>query len=212
MTTTTLNPADKAANATLSNGNLTITTNTTPYSAARSTTSKTTGKSYFEVTINAVGGTTAFGWGVADASATLTSIPGFDADGTGYSIFDSSFRWNNSSSPKSLGTLTNSSVVGVALDMTNKNAWIIGPSLVWDGTVGDNPDTNTGGLNGSGFYNGQLNTMLGGSVFAMVSVYNNSQGTVNFGATAFTYTVPSGFSAWDAAPVVATARSQVIFS
>jgi hypothetical protein len=194
----TFNPSDKAAATVLSNGNLTATTTSAAYAGVRNDTGQGAGKKiYFEMTINSLGGTTALIIGMATSGLALTTACGYDGggDSCGYSLFTGGFVFQGASTTASLGTLTVGSVIGVALDYNNDNMWMVGPSGNWDGSGTDNPATNTGGLNGSAFFHGNLTAgMFAANLFACVSVYNNSEVTANFGATSFTYAIPSGFS------------------
>ena len=198
---TTLNPADKAPNATLSGGDLTVTTTTTPYSAVRSTTSKSAGNFYFEVTVNSVGGSGASSVGVALSGAALTSIVGVDTFGVGWSNYSGgSFYYNNTTDIFSIGSASAGDVFGIAGSVGSLEVWIRRNGGVWNARLGADPASDLLGLNDAGAYNSALNTILTGPLFAMVSVYDNSELTLNFGATAFAYTPPVGFPAWDAAP------------
>jgi len=71
---TTWNPADKSANVALSNGDKTMTGTGGGVGLVRGTTSKSTGKWHFEITIDATPGTTP-AYGIAAASLALTSSP-----------------------------------------------------------------------------------------------------------------------------------------
>lgn len=196
----TFDPVKTAANATLSNGNLTITTTTAAYSLAQTLIGKTSGKLYFEVKADSIGGTDAFSVGVAKYGSYLNNVTGVEALGVGYSVFDSSFRWNNTQEFNSLGGTSAGTVFGVAVDFTNKRVWVRGSSGVWNGNSSANPETNTDGANGSGgLYAGDLDDLLAGPLYPTVGVYNNSQGTINL-VGPFAGTVPAGFSAWDSVP------------
>jgi hypothetical protein len=181
----------------LSNGNLTLTTTVSSYTAAQTLLGKSTGKLYYEVTVNSLGGTNAFSSGIGKTGADLGTVPGNDGSSVGYSIFDSCFRLNSSQAFVSLGSVVAGSVMCVAVDFANKNVWIRVNAGNWNGVSTDNPATNTGGLNGAGYYAGGLNTLFTGPMFAELAVYNNSQGTINLGATAFAQSMPAGFVGWD---------------
>lgn len=200
-TVTTLNPSDKAADATLSGGNLTITTSPSAYSSARSTTSHTGGKYVFEFAFDSLGGTSAIAVGVASGTASLTTIPGGGVafDGISYTKFQDQVDSGSGSACCTglFGSVTTGSVFMVAVNLTTHDIWIKGPGGLWNGDAAANPVTGTRGLNSATYFNTNLTTLLSGAVFAMVSVFNSSQGTANFGATAFTNTIPTGFVSWD---------------
>lgn len=194
---TTLDPANKNVGVTLSNGNLTATTAVANYESVLSTTSKTSGKFYFEVTINATGGSGALTWGVAQ---TLPPVgTGIGATGAlGYSLFSVAFFADGT---EKVGAPNQpSGIVGIAIDFSNKNIWFFFPATNnWNGVPADNPATNTGGLNGASWYNGALSATLfsGAPVFAGCSAFNNSEITFNFGATPYNHPIPAGFLSWD---------------
>ena len=199
---TTLDPANMNSGGTLSNGNLTFTTASGSAINVISTASKSSGKWYFEVTINAQGSTTSSGRGalgvsVANSLRSSGSLPGNGTVGVTWWNYDTNIYYNGSGTSAG-GSGTNGITVGVAIDIGNKNAWIYLPgSGNWDGQGGDNPATNTGGMNGSHFNNGALNTMFASPIFAELTVENGSEMTINFGASLFAHTIPSGFLAWD---------------
>jgi len=193
---TTWNPSDKSANITLSGGNLTVTCTSNVDGGVRSTISKSTGKVYFEyicTTFNATGGDT--GCGIATSSAVLTSI---GAVGVGGVItFPSGNTYFNGTNRFSLGIINNGNILCVAIDITNNLYWIRNGTGNWNGSSTANPATGTGGLDVSGLFstNAVFACICENSTLANISV--------NFGATAFVQTVPSGFAAWDPAVIAA---------
>jgi hypothetical protein len=164
----TWNPSDKNASITLSNGNLTA-TDSSGWFSCRSTISVSKGKWYWEYTV--VSGTTQNIYGIANASASLSNLPGGDANGWGYQSVDGQKANNNSASAYG-STFTNGDVIGVALDM----------------------DGGTITMYKNGTSQGIMFSSLTGSIFAAVGMRGASV-TANFGATAFAQTVPSGFNA-----------------
>lgn len=77
----TWNPADKNADITLSGGDLTATNATASWASVRATTSRSTGKWYFESTVSVAEDC---GLGVGYSTAGLTGGPGDDLDGWGF--------------------------------------------------------------------------------------------------------------------------------
>lgn len=202
---TTLDPSNKNPNATLSNGNLTITTTPAAYSSGLSTTSKSSGKWYFEITVNSIGNTVslgngAFTVGLAQGLPGAGGIPGQTLADTGWDNFNMpSFYYNNVQHAVA-GNAQLNNVIRVAVDFTNKNVWVWTPSTAnWNSSGTDNPATNTGGLNGSGFYNGAMTTgnLFASPLFACLSAFDSSKMTINFGDSAFAFAIPAGFQAWD---------------
>lgn len=207
----TLNPSDIGTNGVLSNGNLTFTTAPDAYTSVRSTTSKTSGKWVFEATLNSQGDTEALGIGVASATAGISTLLGLDAQAVTYDTLGFQTRWNAVTKPVT-ATINTGETYMVAVDLVNHNVFIRIPSnTFWDGLSGDNPATNTGGLNGTSFYSGSLTTLLSGRIFAGLSVYGGSKWTINFGDTPFVHAAaqPTGFLAWDA---TASANTDFFFA
>lgn len=123
---TTINPSDKAAGIVLSDGNLTFTNpnGSNLISTNRTVYSTTTGKYYFEFTINQTGAqSTAVG--VSTSSASVNSYIGSTADSAGV-MFDSTggglgkFRVSGSGVP----TSKTGDVFGVAIDLANQYMWL----------------------------------------------------------------------------------------
>lgn len=206
---TTFNPSDKSATITLSNGNLTATSSTSVGQAVRSTTSYSSGKIYFEVTLGTV--TTDIAIGIANSSWTLsdpgqlgsnTQSVGFYAVSPTQAIYYNSSQLSTGASASS-----NGEIVSVAVDFTNKLIWVktavmIAASQPWNNSSSANPATGTAGVSFSGIAAGPyfvtFDTLEGGSV-----------ATVNFGNTAFNRAAPSGFSPWDNTPVTATGAAKI---
>lgn len=189
-TTTTWNPSDKSGNCTLSNGNLTATCGTAggSYSMVRAVAGKTLGKFYFEITeTGAAAGNEVVG--IANASAGLTLYVGFNnnssgMDGTGNIIRNSA----------SVGTGTNvasGDIISIAVDRDNNAFWFRVNGGIWNNNAANDPATNTGGV---------AISAVTGTIFPAANGYLSTDTfTANFGASAFTYAVPSGFIAgWPA--------------
>jgi SPRY domain len=186
--------AASVTNVTLSNGNLTAThSNTTTNSGARSTSAKTSGKYYFEVTVTTTHGT-ADCMGILTTAGTYTNLV---TNGTNcmvsYKAAGNIFS-NNVSSGKSLGVIASGDVIGVAVDLTARKGWLCKNAGNWNGDATHDPATGAGGV-----------TLPATVAFAPVvgfgggSTSTNDAMTANFGATTFTRLVPSGFTAgWPA--------------
>lgn len=178
ITYTTWNPEDKAANVILSNGNLTVTCPAT-WDSVRSIASRTTGKCYFEITINKYDHIMS---GVATSDANLTSYLGSDIYGLGWMAAGSFYVGSIfTANGKACLALTNGDVVCIALDLDAGKLWF-GKNGVWIGSGDPVAGTDwtfsfTGGL----------------ELFAACSVQSGG-GTANFGASSFSHTVPNGFN------------------
>lgn len=173
MTYATWNPTDKAASVTLSGGNLVMATASgDPISGCRATTGKSSGKWFWEVTITALSNVDGYAFvGVETSSADINSYPGVDSDGWGWyaqgqqRVHAAGFFLYGA--PAVVGD-----VLGFALDM------------------------------GAGELTCYLNGVSQGLAFSGIAgtIYpaagtTDSTLTANFGASAFAYSVPSGFTA-----------------
>jgi hypothetical protein len=181
----TLNAVDKNSGLTLQNGNLFGTTTTTAQQSVRGTIGVSSGKWYWEVTLDAFGaGNTALSIGIGSNSTSLSNIPGFDA--TSYGWYNdggggSQKSYNNVS--VNYGTvISNGVVVGVALDLDT-------------GTITFYRNNTSQGT--------AYSSIPANTYFPMVAFYNAS-GTANFGQRAFAYTAPSGFKALNTQNLPAT--------
>ena len=183
---TTWNPLDKASQITLSNGNLTAQQgSTSTWDLVRGTTShgSGSGKWYFEVHCDSLG--TYLMMGLANSSAPLTSYVGATSNGWAYYNTNGTIVYNGTQGG-SYPTYTTGDVVMVAADMTNGYLWF-GKNGVWINS--GNPAAGTGYINAS--------FPLTGALFPAVSPYDaNEKVTGRFTASAYTYTIPSGFSSW----------------
>lgn len=174
--TTTWNPSDKSANITLSGGDLTATDGAGDggYYAVRGTVGKSSGKWYWEVTVGTgvVPSASQVSIGAATTSHTLSAFLGSASGGWGYT--NTGGKADAGSSTTGWGaTYVTADVIGVALDMDTKKL-----TVYKNGTlVGD------------------ISTALSGTVYPAVSLSGGRAVTVNFGASAFTHSAPSGFAA-----------------
>jgi hypothetical protein len=200
--TVTLDPYSYAYDVTLSNGNLTATSGsggTVDGAPSFSTTSHTSGKYYFEFVQNSLNGGYASG-GVVGGGF-FGAQPNYNGGST-TGGFNGAALWTNS------GVYYNDviaismsfpvgSIGGVAIDLTNKLAWFknITAAGNWNANVSADPATGVGGLDVSA-------GLTQSPFFACISVQPGGGGsginvaTVNFGGTAYTGTLPSGFSNW----------------
>jgi hypothetical protein len=193
VTYTTLNPSDKASNVTLSNGNLTTTFGTASDGAVRSVSSKTSGKYYVEFTPGATWSGADCGFGIALASANITSMGSTVANcafvyaGTNPPVWYNTVFTGVNLQSSGLGTL-----VRMAVDLDNKKLWFNNPSngTRWNSSGTDDPATNTGGVDISALFPGA------GAFVAICANQSGASATVNFGSSAFAQSVPSGFTGW----------------
>lgn len=178
----TLNPSDKSSDITLSNGNLTATAGGSGYDSVRSTVGTSTGKWYWEwkyTTVSSQDATVGF----AKSSATLTNYFGSGYDSWGNYMPTGNKLTNGANTAYGTAQIAND-VVMLAMDLDNQK-------LYW-------------GKNGTWFNSGNPVTganpaysTASGTIFAGFSLTNPNVtvGTVNFGASTFSYTPPTGFNA-----------------
>ena len=182
-----------SSNVTLSGGNL-VATNTTGGSnicGARVPGSfKSSGKYYFEATITTFIGGSGNGVGIALASVNYGDMS-IVASGYNMVRFSNGTTYANGSlTGTGLGARSAGDVIGVAIDLDNRQSWFrVAPSGNWNGSGTANPATNVGGI---AIPAGAMCPFcnFGGSGSAA-----NNVTTANFGASAFSGAVPSGFTA-----------------
>lgn len=166
----TLNPSDKDADITLSNGDLTASHNAGTYDSVRATLGKSSGKWYWEVTCGAMGAYEIIG--IMTASGGLNGYIG--ADAYGWSYWSDARKFNNGSQAAYGASFTNGDVIGIALDM----------------------DAGTITMYKNGVSQTQMYSGITGTVYPAVCLAGFSTNlTCNFGASAFAYSPPSGYNA-----------------
>ncbi|RCX32088.1 SPRY domain-containing protein [Thioalbus denitrificans] len=176
----------KGPNITLSGGDLTATKGgSSTYESVRATKGKLSGKWYWEVTVISGNTSPYIVIGIGTASLPTAAAPGSTA--TSYSYTEGGgYKYNNGSTTAYGATYATGDVIQVALDMTAGKIWW-GKNGTWQAS-GD-PAAGTG----AAF------TGLAGTQYPAVGLYrpptDPSAVTANFGASAFSYSVPSGFNA-----------------
>lgn len=182
INSTTWNGGDKAAGITLSNGDLTTTmAGGSQWDAIRSIFSVSSGKWYWEITIDASPTNNNIFVGVGTSSESLT-YPGDTTQGRGY--YGTSGNKYYSSSSSYGDTYTAGDIISVALDMDNGKIWWA-KNGVWQAS----------GDPGNGL-NAAYDNLAGDTFFAMIGLHTNGKiATANFGASSFSYSVPNGFNA-----------------
>jgi hypothetical protein len=179
---TTWNPADKGANITLSNGNLS-TAGATAFNSVRATVSKASGAWYWENKVTAVtGGASVVGFG--NASMSLTSFVGNSTTSVGVQTGGAI----SASAGFTVAVVTGvtwaaNDFMNFAIDLTAGKMWI-GKNGTW---TSGSPAAGT--LPNVTFTGGTLTLFP-----AWSSADASNTGTANFGATIFNGTVPVGFA------------------
>jgi len=160
------------------------------------------GKWYFECTCNNQSSSNAPLVGVGPRVSGTANTPGGNTypggssnSGVGMSQLGTVYYLSNSIAT-GYPTFTTGSVISVAIDYGNAKIWFRVNGGNWNGSGTADPATNTGGLSISTF----LSAAPGGISPGFGLYYTNDAMTMNFGDTAFTYTIPSGFTAVTSAP------------
>lgn len=156
-------------------------------------------KLYFEITF--VSGTTSgnSSIGVTGASPVLTSQLGYDGLALGeIAVFQNSGNVYANAVTTSIGSGTSfsaaGSVVGVAVDITNKKIWFRTNNGIWNNNAANNPETGVGGFDITGT----------GDIYPAVCTDSAAVFKLNAGAEAFAFTPPTGFTEWFTSVVVDT--------
>jgi len=170
-----LDPSNKNSQIVLSNGDLTYTSNNSPgnWTQVAANQTKTTGKWYYEITCTT---------------------------GTTHAFFIANSSWDFTLGNTVSGSTANSwAKLWDASKQTNNVNVAYGASIVAGDVIGVAMDVDGGSI--TMYRNGtsegvMYNTGLPATVYFGFQIQTSSQvATVNFGATTFAYSVPSGFNA-----------------
>jgi hypothetical protein len=176
---TTLNPADKSANVTLSGGNLTAVGDVSGSGFARSV-QAIAGKKYFEAVFN---NSTGFGAviaaGIATSTATLTGSLGYSTS-DGWAFWGSNVGARHGGSTAVAGTSAAGDVFGFAVDEPNGEMWIR-KNGTW---IQGDPETGTS----------PIWTDLSGTLYAAACPWDiGASITMRFDPASFRDAAPAGF-------------------
>ena len=183
--TTTWNPADKSADVTLSGGNLTAANDgsSSNETAVRAIANHSTGKYYYEVTINTAGA--GVGVGFCDSTEDLDSVSFLGGSASGCAMYTAGSVFPSGGD---LGGFTNGDVVCVAIDMSTKMVWWRTNAGDWNNNPAANPAAGTNGFDGSA---------MGTPIYPCVDLEGATDSiTANFGGSAYAQAPPSGFGNW----------------
>lgn len=194
---TTWNPSDKSATINLSGGNLVATGASFNFSGVRSTSGKnlvTGGKFYFEISCNGSFSDVRSWLGFAGNLASLGAIPSSSHTASlnkpGTTMEVAGFN----PIAVALGAF-GSNTYGVAVDFSAKEWWATSDGINWNAGGASDPATP-----GTGdFWTTQLSTDTTGHICCTI-IDSGAAMTLNAGASAFAYPLPSGFVAWDDTP------------
>jgi surface protein len=188
--TTTLNPSDLSG-ITLSLGNLKAEKLGTGGSV-RSVSSHTFGKFYCEATVgSAVNDADALGIATIDQDLTSSHYIGETGNySVGFYREASSGRvYKNGASISTFPNYTNGDILSMAVDITNSLIWFRVNGGNWNNDPTADPSTGTNGF--------EISPVASSPIYACFFVEGSSSNfTMNFGATAYSYTPPTGFLHW----------------
>jgi hypothetical protein len=175
----TWNPDDTNAKITLSNGNLTAVGNGESNLVTRATASRSSGKWYFEVKVDAKSASPMNG--VATAQHSLS-------DWLGVSSYSWSLMYDgrkvHASSWSSYHSDPATGVVGIAVDLDVGHIWFsVNGFFLGDPAAGTD----------AAF----TNLPVGTPIFPAMSLASSGQGTARFTAADQSYSPPAGFSPWE---------------
>jgi hypothetical protein len=174
-------------NISLSNANLTATAATAAQAQVRASTSRASGKYYFEVTCGGTIQNSAVGVSTSAPGGTTLAF----SQGSFVNVANGAIFIGGASSGFSTGgAFVAGDVACIALDLGSKRVWFRRNNGLWENSGTDNPATNTGGLDVSAYF-------ASAAAFPIVTFTSTGLShTGNFGATSFAYSAPSGFSSW----------------
>lgn len=200
MANTTWSATDKLAVTLSGTNNLTATT--TAVGGVRTADAvSVSGRFYFEYTCTSWNSANVLG--VANASAALGSVAG-NVINAAIVNFAGQIAVNNTTVQGTLGARANGNIIGTALDLTSSLIWFrVAPAGNWNGSGTANPATGAGGFS---------TTPIGPKLFGLFAATGGSGQniTANFGDSAFSGTVPAGFTAGFPVPTRAAPRQALI--
>ncbi|MGY4312858.1 SPRY domain-containing protein [Bradyrhizobium sp. JR3.5] len=180
------------SNATLSNADLTATRTNTSTGGARSISYQSSGKFYFEVTVGASHGSTDFVGVMAASYGYFPAVNGNTGSGVGVWLGSGSIVSNGGPSGSLGAGLSAGNIIGVAFDADNARIWFRVNGGNWNGVGTANPATNTGGAS---YPVAAMAPAVAFSPYGSPVAGDNL--TANLGASAFSGSVPFGFtSGW----------------
>ena len=190
ISATTWNPADNSAGITLSGGNLVAQTSSGSNQAVRSNNSRTSGKLYAEYAVSNVNGVPYVG--IADGTATLSNLANAYSNAVvaGGASSSGAIVRNGSFIVTGIGVAGNGDKICVAVDLGNKRFWARLNGGNWNNSGTADPASNVGGVDTSSI------DYSAGAFACLIHTFTPTIVTANFGATAFSFTVPSGFTGW----------------
>lgn len=183
----TWNPLDKAANITLSAGNLVATTTSSSQGLVRATAAAVATKVYMEGIATVDTGNWSFGWSNSLQSLTAqlgSTANGFAANGNGNVFF------NNTVIGTIGTTFATPNLMRMAVDFTAGLVWVAIGNSYWNNNPLADPATGVGGYSFAGIGAGPYFPTFG-------AAGTGAQILADFGGTSNWFATPSGYSILD---------------
>jgi hypothetical protein len=175
----TWNPSDKSASITLSGSDLVASnSDASTNHSVRAIRGKSTGKWYWEITVNFATANNGSEIGAGSSSVGLDGLMRNSA--TGWTFQENGYYGNNFTYFNAGLVWATGDIISVAIDMDAGKIWWRKNGTWTSGNPADGSSPK--------FSN------LSGTVYPMCSAKGTTQYTANFGDSAFTYSVPSGFA------------------
>jgi hypothetical protein len=185
-----LDNSRKGANITLSGSPLltaALSANTFYANVFGNGSGKSSGKYYFEVTLNTIG-VDGQGIGIANASVTTSEIDGGDVTSIAWRFVNGDIRCQTIQA--TIQTAAQGQTVCCAADLDNRMIWFRRTgSTNWNNSGTADPATNTGGIAIP------VTVTFPAKPMATMEITGDNY-TFNFGGSAYALTKPSGFSDW----------------
>jgi len=189
MANTRWNSADRSANIALTGSDLIATCTSGVQGGVRAVDKQVLNKFYWECTWNVATGGGA-GVGLANSLLVLSNAPtGSTLIGLCALMRNGSVYVDGSIAASGFGVISSGAVICIAVDLTARLIWFrIGGGGNWNTVASNNPATGVGGI-----VLGALGNAIPAYPTAWINTLND-QITANFGDTAFTGAVPSGYT------------------
>jgi hypothetical protein len=195
-TVVTWDPAYKGASITLSGGNLVATGAGVSNNLVRGTAHFTTGKFYYEVQVNTIGGTNYPRMGVGGSTVPVTSNGGTAGQVFALIQVSPAFAFNGNASTATGVTYVANDVMMIAVDVDTGKVWF-GKNGTW--ILSGNPATGA---------NPTFTLTPGTDLYPMGVTAGGSQATARFASASWGFAAPSGFGPWGGAGAFSAAFSE----
>ena len=191
----TWNPSDKAADVTLSNGNLTMTASAGPESVRTGATVTSSQKVYYEIILDNRTFNPRIGFANSFSSLTVALGADFPATSFGLGLNTGTYNCGGSASDATAtlpGGMANGDRIGVAFNSLTLLIWFRLNNGAWNSVIGgaQDPAAGTGGLIVAPDTNHPLDPYM---AIAEASA-GGDQMTANFSSGSWVDTVPSGYT------------------